>query len=154
MKTEGVILLLIAWEWNTRAYWVHMLPLMQTAAEVFPSYCVWDSCASADAQEVVAEHSGWELSHNLPCSPPLNGFPFLVFWVYLNFPIISFSAFPLISVPLVLVLTEFCGLVWPFTTPACRLSSRNPRCVPQGGAFDTSAVEYDICLSCTICMVM
>lgn len=84
---------------------------------------------------------GWELSHALPYSPPLNGFTFLGFWTHLNFPIISFPAFPLISVPLVLVFTQFCGLVWPFSIPVCRLSSSNPLCVPQGGAFGTSAAS-------------
>lgn len=35
-----------------------MLPLMSMAAEFFPGYCAFGSCASAGAQEVVAEHSG------------------------------------------------------------------------------------------------
>lgn len=51
------------------------------------------------------------------------------------FPYLSFN-----FSPLVLVLTQFCGLVWPFSTCVCRLSSNNSLCVLQGGAFDTCAV--------------
>ena len=84
---------------------------------------------------------GWELSPTRLCSPPLNGFLLLGFWMYLNFPIICFPAFPLISFPLVLVLTHFCGPVWSFSIPVCRLSSSNRLPVPQSGPFDTSAAS-------------